>query len=191
MIEGLITMASYGIVGGGSIGNFLYQLESAGVFSYVLPFLLIFAIIYAILSKAKFLGDNLAVNFIISIAVALMALQFHFVSYFFAEIFPRLGVVLSIILVFMIILGLFVDWNSSGAKWGFGILGGIAGLIILVQSFSDAFGWSGDLFGGGSFGWWLEQYSSTIIIAILVLGAVIGIPLAGKRKNRDVPPAHH
>ncbi|MDP3965959.1 MAG: hypothetical protein Q8Q04_00325 [archaeon] len=182
MIEGLI-LASYGIVGGGTIGNFLYDLENAGVFSYVLPFLLIFAIIYAVMTKAGFLGSNTAVNFIISIAVALMALQFQFVSYFFSEIFPRLGIVLSLILVFMIILGLFVNWESPGAKWGFGLLGGIAGVVIVVQSFSEAFGWNGDLFGGGSFGWWLEQYSTTIIIVVLVLVCLIGIPLAGKKKK--------
>jgi hypothetical protein len=187
MIGGIIALASYGIVSGGSIGNFLFQLENAGVFSYVLPFLLIFAIIYAILDKAHPLGTNVAVNLIISIAVSLMALQFQFVSYFFADIFPRLGVVLSIILVFMIILGLFVNWESSGAKWGFGILGGVAGVVILVQSFSDAFGWNGDLFGGGGFGFFWDQYSTTIIIVVLLLVCFIGIPLASKNKKNKPP----
>lgn len=187
MIGGIIALASYGIVGGGAVGNFLYDLETMGVFSYVLPFLMIFAIIYAIISKAKMLGDNTAVNFIISLAVALMALQFQFVSYFFAEIFPRLGVVLSLLLVFMILLGLFVDWTKPGTKWGFGILAGIAGVVILVQSFSDAFGWNGDLFGGSSW-WWIQQYSSTIIVVILVLGVIIGIPLAGKKKPKPGSP---
>ncbi|MCR4327345.1 MAG: hypothetical protein NUV46_02070 [Nanoarchaeota archaeon] len=186
MIEGLISLASYGIVGGGAIGNILYDLENAGVFSYVLPFLMIFAIIYAILSKAGFLGENKAVNFIISIAVALMALQFQFVSYFFAEVFPRMGVVLSLLLVGMILLGLFVDFNGSAGKWGMGIFAGIALIVIFVQSFSEAFGWNGDLFGGGSW-YWLEQYSTTIIIAVLVLGTVIAIPLMGKKKG--VPKA--
>lgn len=185
MIGGIIALASYGIVGGGSIGNFLYDLETMGVFSYVLPFLMIFAIIYAIMTKAKFLGDNMAVNFIISIAVALMALQFQFVSYFFSDIFPRLGVVLSLLLVFMILLGLFVPWGSeTGAKWtkwGFGIFAGIAGVVILVQSFSGTFGWNGDIFGGSSW-WWIQQYSSTIIVVLLVLGVIIGIPLAGKKR---------
>ena len=146
---------------------------------------MIFAVIYAILSKAKFLGENTAVNLIISIAVALMALQFQFVSYFFAEIFPRMGVVLSLLLVAMILLGLFVDFTKPGGKWGLGIFAGIAAVVIFVQSFSDAFGWNGDLFGGGSW-YWVEQYSTTIIIAILVLGTIIAIPLAGKKKG--LPP---
>ena len=186
MIGGIIALASYGIVGGGSIGNFLYDLETMGVFSYVLPFLMIFAIIYAIMTKAGFLGDNKAVNFIISIAVALMALQFQFVSYFFSDIFPRLGVVLSLLLVGMILLGLFVDFNGNGAKWGFGIFAGLAGVVIIVQSFSNVFGWNGDLFGGSSW-WWIQQYYSTIIVVLLVLGVIIGIPLAGGGKKKPKP----
>ncbi len=188
MIGGLIALASFGIAGGGNIGNFLYQLENAGVFSYVLPFLMIFAVVYAILSHSNFLGNNnTVVNLIVSIAVALMALQFQFVSYFFSEIFPRLGVALSIILTFMILLGLFVPWGngqgSNWTRWFFGILAGIAGVIILVQSFSDAFGWNGDIFGGGSW-YWVSQYSTTIIICVLVLGVIIGVPLASARRNR-------
>lgn len=177
-----MTLASYGIASGGAVGNFLYNLESIGVFAYVLPFLMIFAVIYAILSKAKFLGENGAVNFIISVAVALMALQFQFVSYFFAEIFPRMGVVLSLILVAMILLGLFVDFTKPSGKWGMGIFAGIAAVVIFVQSFSEAFGWNGDLFGGGSW-YWVEQYSSTIIIVALVLGTFIAIPLIDKKKK--------
>ena len=111
MLSGIMFLASYGISSGGTIGNFLYNLETLGFFSYVLPFLMIFAIVFAILEKIGFLGKNKGINFVLALAVALMALQFQFVSYFFAEIFPRLGVLLSILLVAIILLSLFLDFK--------------------------------------------------------------------------------
>ena len=69
MMIGVINLVSYGISSGGAVGNLLYQLETMGVFEYVLPFLMIFALVYAILNKAKFLGNNNAVNVVLSLAV--------------------------------------------------------------------------------------------------------------------------
>ncbi|PJE81407.1 hypothetical protein COU58_02910 [Candidatus Pacearchaeota archaeon CG10_big_fil_rev_8_21_14_0_10_32_42] len=181
MIEGLISLASYGIVGGGTVGNFLYQLETMGVFSYVLPFLMIFALIYAILSKSGFLGKNNAVNVVLSLAVSLMALQFNFVSYFFAEIFPRMGVMLSILLVAIILMSLFLDFNSKGAKWGFGVLAAIGIVVIVLQSFSESFGWGGGSLFDGPFWWMLQDNFAAIAIGVLVVGAIIAIPLLGNK----------
>jgi len=184
MLTGIISLATYGILSGGAIGNLLFQLENLGFFAYVLPFMVIFAIIYAILSKAKFLGDNNAINVILSLAVALMALQFQFVSYFFSEIFPRLGVVLSILLVFIILMSLFVDFNGKAAKVGFGIFAGIAGIVIVLQSFSESFGWgSWDLFNS-PFWWDLENNLPLIFVIILVIGGLIAIIFKGNGGGR-------
>ncbi len=182
----MISLVSYGIGSGGAVGNLLYQLENMGFFSYVLPFLMIFVLIYAILSKAKFLGDNNVINVILSLVVALMALQFNFVSYFFAEIFPRMGVLLSILLVAVILMSLFVDFDSPGAKWGFGILTGIGAIVIVLQSFDDSFGFG---FGygfpfGGNFGWWLEQYLPGILVFVFIVGGIVAVVLSGKKKKK-------
>lgn len=98
-------------------GEIFAQLEAMGVFEYLLPFLLIFAIVYSVLSFVNIFKNNKAVNAVISLAVALMALQFNIVSYFFADIFPRLGIALSIILVLLILGGMFLDWDNKGMKW--------------------------------------------------------------------------
>src|SRR6056297_2047698 len=120
MIEGLIALASYSLGTGGGIGNALFQLEQMGVFAYLLPFLLIFALVYGILTKTTILGNNKGINVVLAIAIGLMALQFNFVSYFFAEIFPRLGVGLAILLVMAILIGAFVDLDDQKwAKWLF------------------------------------------------------------------------
>ena len=177
----MIFLATYGISSGGAFGNLLYQLETLGFFSYVLPFLMIFAIVFAILEKVQFLGTNKMVNVILSLAVSLMALQFQFVSYFFAEIFPRMGVLLSVILVSMILLGLFFDFKKKGTKLVVGGLTFVGFVVILLQSFSEAFPWSADIFSGPAW-WWIQNNAGTIFTFVLLFGVLIGIPMAGRNK---------
>lgn len=176
MIEGLISLASYGLNTGGSIGNALAQLEQMGVFAYLLPFLLIFALVYGILSNTKILGNNNGINIVLSIAIGLMALQFNFVSYFFAEIFPRLGVGLAILLVIVVLMSAFVDLKEhKWMKWVFGGVGALIVLIIVFQSLGNSFGfggaWGFNLWG---IGYWFQRNSWIIpLVVVIVIVAAI------------------
>lgn len=167
MIEGLISLAFYGVGTGGTFGNFFNQLDQMGVFAYLLPFLLIFALVYGILTKTTILGNNKGINVVLAIAIGLMALQFNFVSYFFAEIFPRLGVGLAILLVMAILIGAFVDLdNQKWAKWLFFGVGALTVLIIVFQSLGSSFGFGGTWFnlGFGSFGYQLQNALPWILV---------------------------
>lgn len=149
-----------------------------GVFSYVIPFLLIFAVVFAILKKTKILGDNNdPILAIISIALGLLSLQFDFVSEFYAVIFPRFGIGLSLFLVILIFIGFFTKADGSDleklAPFGF-----IIGLGTVVWSLSSWDEWNS--FGG--FGGWFADN----IWAILILGAVIAVIVlvsGGKKKS--------
>lgn len=183
MLEGLITLASYGLGTGGVAGNFLFELEQQGVFAYVLPFLMIFAITYGILDKTGIFKQN-GINVILSLTVGLMALQMNFVSYFFREIFPRMGIMLSIILVLIILLGLFFDFNNHWVKV---ILGGvitIGVIVILVQSF-DVFSWMGSSWGSSwGMSYWLERNGTSLIIGVLLIAGIVAI---SKKKGPSNP----
>ena len=148
MLGEVIFLQSY-VLSGGAFGNLLSQWEQMGVFSYLLPFLLIFALVYGILSKMNLFGDqnNKTINAIISLAVGLMSLQFGFVSVFFSDILPRLGVALAGILVLLIVIGLFGNPNNKALMntlmWGsFAVA-----IFIIIQSL-DIFdpGFGGDYF---------------------------------------------
>lgn len=172
-----IFLASYSSYGGGIIGNWLSNWEQAGFFSYALPFLLIFALVYGVLARVGIFGkDNKPINGIIALVVGLMSLQFNIVSRFFGEIFPRMGIALSIILVLLVVAGLFID---SKNKWFMNLLTVVAifivGLVVL-----------------GSFGGF-EYYSlwdfvtsnwSTLLGVILFIGLLVAI-LFGGDKNKD------
>ena len=94
-----------------TITDILNQWDQIGVFTYVIPFLLIFAVVFAMLQKTRVLGDNRTVQGIVGVSIGLLALQFDFVSTFFAEIFPRFGVGLAIFLIFTTV-GIFLRFPA-------------------------------------------------------------------------------
>ncbi len=138
-----------------------------GVFSYVIPFLLIFAVVFAILKKTEILGKgNDGILAIISAALGLLSLQYDFVSEFYAVIFPRFGIGLSLFLVLIIFIGFFIpvaDKDKGKGAW-IGFIIGIGTVIWAISSWDE---WG---MAGGFGGWFSEN-----IWALLVLGGVIAI----------------
>ena len=152
----------------GTIGGILSQWEQLGVFSYVLPFLLIFALIFGILSRIDLFKGNKGIHSIIALSVALMALQFSAVPLFFADIFPKLGIGLAVILVGIILTSLFTDSNYT---WIGITLGGVVFFIVVGNSFE---------FGDSPFWFFVQQNLPTIILVavvlIIVLTSIFGPP---------------
>jgi hypothetical protein len=182
----IIALASYGAFGGGTLGDLFAQWEAAGIFAYALPFLLIFALIYGLLMKLNIFAtektDNRGINVIIALAVSFMALQFNMVSMFFAEIFPRLGVALSIILAILILGGLFMPTNKKN-NWFMVALTIIVFIIIGVVVYNSlaVFGWS---IGGAGLSYFWNRYGSIVIFAIIIIG-VIAMTAPPKKQETD------
>ena len=169
-MEGLIFNAILG--SGTGIGNLLASWESAGVFTYLLPFLLIFAMIFAILSRMQIFKENRAVNGIVALVVGLMALQFEFVPRFFSEVFPRLGIGISIILVILILTGMFMNPKKPGLMWGLFAMGAIVAIFVLLNT-GSALGWTSGTF--------FSENCQNIALAILVLVLVLTVLFSGKK----------
>ena len=163
LIDSILTLQVGGFYGG-SLGNLLLSWEQSGFFSYILPFLLIFSVVFGILMKVKVFGDqNKGLNAVIAIAVGLLSLQFNFVPVFFSEIFPRLGIGLSVILALFVLVGLFLPAQShSGMNWWLLAVG----VIVFVVVISKTFGFLGY---GTSIPYFIQDNLSTILLAIIVL----------------------
>ena len=158
---------------GGDIGNLLATWEQAGVFSYVLPFLLIFAVVFGILMKIKVFGENRGLNAVIALVVGLLSLQFQLVPVFFSQIFPNLGVGLSIILIMMILLGLFIPYDKQN-KMNYFLLAvaAIVFVIVVANSFSNT-----GYYGFSDIMYFIYAHLTGIVVTLIVLigiGAVIG-----------------
>lgn len=155
---------------GYSIGDVLNRWADLGVFAYVLPFLMIFALVYGILSKTGILGDNKGVNATISLAFGLLALQFDYVSGFYASIFPYAGMGLAVLLIVMIFFGLTnTDRGFDNKIWiGAGV---IIFLFVLFASLGDTI-WLGGI------GYNLGAAAPALLAIVLVLG-ILGAVVAG------------
>lgn len=161
---------------GYSIGDVLNRWADLGVFAYVLPFLMIFALVYGIITKTKILGDNKGVNATIALAVGLLALQFDYVSGFYASIFPYAGMGLAVLLVGLILMGLIAPEQGAKAQWIWFGLGLIIFLFVL-------FGALGDTIWLGGMGYSLAGAGPALFAIILVLGILGWIVASGGKST--------
>lgn len=159
-----------------TITNVLNWWEYQGVFAYVLPFLLIFAVIFGILNNSKVLGSNKGVQATVALSIGLLALQFDYVSTFFATIFPYTGMAISVLVVSLILIGIVSNGKQGeSAKWIWFGLGIIAFLVVAINSFADYSWW------GSGVGQWVDAWPA-IIVAIIILGAM-GWVIFGDKKS--------
>ncbi len=183
VIENLIFLQTFAGYSGSGFGRVLWNLQQAGVFSYVLPFLIIFALVFGILSRVNLFGDNKAINSIIALSVGLLSLQFNKVTVFFSEIFPKLGIGLSVILVVLILLSAFIDWeNSKFIVWGLSIFGILVFLVILYKTVGYAqniYSWISINFG---------DFFEALLFLVLLIGVVIAASSEKKAKIRKPEP---
>jgi len=162
---------------GTNIADVLNQWAQMGVFNYVIPFLLMFAVVFAVLHKTKLFGDqNRSINAVISASIALLALQFDFVSSFYAEIFPRFGVGLAVFLVLIIALGFFVGDDRGKMEW----IGWTVGIGVVVWALVNWTYWGSNFPSVGS---WIEEYFWSLIVLALVIAAVWIIGNTGRPRN--------
>lgn len=156
-----------------TIDELLYQWQLIGVFSFILPFLLIFAVIFGALTNTGILGGHKGVNLIISLVIALMALQLGFVQVFFTELFPRFGVGLAILIVVVILAALFIpDQHKKGWTIGFAAAGAIIGVGALIATFaSPNIAWFDSYFWQDNWGLIIGGILMLVIIIALFVGA--------------------
>ena len=169
--------------GGANVQNFLLDLEGFGFFEYVLPFLLIFAVVYAILSQIEIFKKNKGVSTIIALSIGLLALWQGMVAQFFAQIFPRLGIGISILLVALILFGAFVPLEAGKSGWGKYIFMGIGMLAFLIILFSSAEAY--DWWGGSG---WVTENLSLIVVLLVIIGGIVGVILSQRDKISKVIP---
>jgi len=171
-----------------SVQDILIQLENYGIFEIVLPFLLIFAIVFGILSYMGIFGNNKGVHTIIAFVVGLLAVRLPFFTDFYRELFPRLGIGITILLALLILAGLFFsDQSRSGFMITLVVVAVLIAIVVLYQTFSYL-GWTGfGYFGGDSVGWIIGAIIFVALIIAIVLGGGSGGNNSGKGKGGDFP----
>lgn len=156
-----------------NIADMISAWTNMGIFSYFLPFMLIFSLVFSILEKTKMLGDNnKTIEVIISVSSALLMLQFDFVSNFFDNLFPKAGVMLGVLLVFMIFVGFFFK-EDKDKKTILGWFGLVLGAVVIVWALLCFNDW---VFYYPNFFSWLGDYFWTIVLLVgMVVLIVLGV----------------
>jgi len=176
MVVVLSFLASYGYFEGGGIGNLLNYWEQLGLFSYMLPFLLIFALVFGILTQTNLFKDNKTINGIIALAVGLMALQFPMVPRFFAEVFPRLGIGLAVILIILILVGMFSDPSKKWLMITFMVIGFIIAVVVLVNT--------AGMVGLSTGYWWRANWSTILFIGLFLVALAVIVGAGSKTTDK-------
>ena len=162
------------------IGRLMGTMEQMGFFYFVIPFLIIFAIVFAVLEKSKWLGDNKPVQVIISVGVGLLTIRVPILQDFFENIFPKMGIGLAILLVFLIIMGFFVKFDES--KNSFMWVGFVVVALVLLWTAVD-FGFLGGGYGYRGFWEILNQQWPALVLAGLAIGGFVWVI-----KHKDKTP---
>jgi hypothetical protein len=163
----------------------IYDLESMGFWSVVLPFLLVFTIVFAVLQKAKILGadkeGNPRKNFNVAIAL-IMGLAFVVPSVLgryppnsdpvliISNALPGVSLLAIAIISVLLLLGIFGKTPNMNENVG----GFIA--IVIVLAVGVIFGISAGWFGS-NLPYWLwflyDRQFQSLIVTILIFGLVI------------------
>jgi len=164
-----------------SVQEILFIWESYGIFDTLLPFLLIFAVVFGILTYMRIFGDNRGIHVILALVIGLLAIgttyRTTFFSEFYREIFPRLGIGITVLLAIMILVGLFIP-KGHKVYWSWGLAGiaVIIAIIIIVQTFGYL-GWT-------YYGAFSNDIVAWVIGAILLLAIIIAVAVSsGGEKN--------
>ncbi len=156
-----------------SIQEVLFQLESIGVFEFLLPFLLIFAVVYGVLISLGIFGKKPGINAVIAFVIGLLAVRFPLFTQFYGELIPRLGIGITILLMLLILAGLFfTTYNTRIFMLVLSVIAAAIAIIILYQTFGYLGWFSYGYLGANAVGW--------IIGGIIFVAIIIAIVSAGE-----------
>ncbi|MFB6246564.1 MAG: hypothetical protein ABEI74_03170 [Candidatus Pacearchaeota archaeon] len=185
MLESGVFLQYYGSFGGA--GGLISQLEAWGVFDFMIPFLLVFAIVFTVLQNIPLFQKNKGVNSVIGISVALMSLQFGFVSEFFAQIFPTFGAILGVLLLVVVLFGFVGDKGHAIQRWAMFIFALVAVGIIVSKAYSVSTFFGGGAGGLGNVWYYLSANFGNILLIGGFIGAIIAVINISPKTNAEAP----
>jgi hypothetical protein len=172
------------LISGNLFQDMFLKWETSGVFSHLVPILLIFALVYGILNKMNLFtqrdkdgkpldtdNSGRAINAVIALAVGVMAIRLPIVNDFFIQLFPRMGIALSILLVALILGGLF--FNDQNKSWVNNTMLGGAAIVFAVTLINTGTA------TGSYTGFWFSDNWPYLVGAAIFIGLIYSIVKRG------------
>jgi magnesium-transporting ATPase (P-type) len=157
------------------------QLESAGFFDWVLPFLLVFLIIFALLEKTKLLGtegqnkSRKNLNVVLALIIGLIVvIQTEIVSILNLYL-SKMAFFIILALIGLLAFGVFTGSGSlSGIPMGIGV---IIAILAIIWALSPSLGL--DIFNFSR----LSDTAASWIIVLAFFALVVWFATRGEKKN--------
>jgi len=180
----------------------IQKLQDIGAFNFLFPYILTVAIFYGLLRKSRVFGppdENVAVNGIVSIVVALMVLAYPILSGvpiggLFSPFFTQALVVTLVFMVALMIMGMFLppdlpkvlaDNLLKGNKMGAMLIVGIFfGFLILFLS-----GLGNVLLGPNVIATLPSDTITVVAIVLLIIVPILFIVWGGEKPAKAPEPA--
>jgi hypothetical protein len=173
------------MVGFFDISYSLQQWQAIGIFDILIPFFLIFAIIFAILQKTQLFKSGKAVDAIVAMSFAVLALLNPFVTELMKIILQNTVIAVLIMVSLMLIFGLMLG-SKKPAAWNFfsWIIGAIIAVWLLgrVADYYELYTPGTTLF---STNWWNSNLPWIIPVLLIVVFAIIIISSGGESKPKN------
>ncbi|MFC1685786.1 hypothetical protein ACFLZZ_02055 [Nanoarchaeota archaeon] len=142
----------------------MQQWYGIGLFDVILPIILIFTLVFAILQRTRILGQNKSIDAVVSLVISFFAISNPEVSAFMMRLFSDAALGISILLVFLLIVG-FVNARIDPKAWrNVTLFGGLGVFFWTMSRAADFFG--GNLIFSGQ--WWLNN--SWWIVPLIMFG---------------------
>lgn len=160
----------------------MQQWSSIGLFDLVLPIILIFTVVFAILQRVKILGGTKGVDAVVALVISFFAIINPEVSGFFIPLFSNVAIGISILLAFLLIVGLIMgEVDADTWRW-ISLIGGAAIFFWVMSRAAEYFG--GYIIFSSQWwlsnGWWLVP---AILFGVLMAFVVNASPKENKKKD--------
>ncbi|MDD5650578.1 MAG: hypothetical protein PHF86_09215 [Candidatus Nanoarchaeia archaeon] len=153
------------------------QLQTMGVFEYLLPFLLIFTVIFAILEKLAILGkDKKNLNLMLALILGLLVVVQPEIVMLINSFLPKVSLFILVVLMFLVVAGMFGANTSSWTRAPF-----LIAIVVCILAIIWAL--SGSSYLGMPY--WLKPSEQDKAWIILIVTVVLVITYIGGGQRQE------
>ena len=148
----------------------------------VLVFLLIFSVVFAVLQKSKILGDGKKqVDALVALSVGLITISVGYSLDLITKLIPFLAISLTIILVFLLLIGFFYNKEFEAPGWmkTTAIILAFLAVLVAVIYYTGAGSTIYDFIIGND----STLLTNIIIVAVAVIAIAIALGFGGKTSS--------
>ncbi len=108
------------VLEGVNLQQTIRDLEAAGFYQVLLPFILVFTVIFAVLQKVKLFGPSSKnINVVIAVLIAFFTIRASAVIVLINQFLPKVSAIVLVVMMLLLVLGIFGTSAEGWTGWPF------------------------------------------------------------------------